>query len=58
MKKSIIKSFRFDLELCEFLQSLSNSNQFVIQILKDTQEFKDFQIKKEAMSEKNQPSLF
>ncbi|HEF3546552.1 TPA: hypothetical protein R9111_001749, partial [Campylobacter upsaliensis] len=48
MKKSIIKSFRFDLELCEFLQSLSNSNQFVIQILKDTQEFKDFQIKKEA----------
>lgn len=58
MKKSTIKSFRFDLEICEFLQSLSNSNQYVIQLIKDSEDFKNFLIKKAELDNKNQPSLF
>lgn len=58
MRNSAIKSFRFDLEICEFLQSLSNSNQYVIQLVKDSEEFKNFQIKKRTMDDKNQPTLF
>ncbi|NDJ28035.1 hypothetical protein CQA38_08455 [Campylobacter sp. MIT 12-5580] len=53
-----IKTFRVNQDLKDFLDSLENSNQFVIQLLKDTQEFKEFLHKKELMNDKNQPSLF
>ncbi|HED1153275.1 TPA: hypothetical protein R4O97_001676 [Campylobacter jejuni] len=49
---------RVDADLKAFLDSLTNANQFVIQVLKDTQEFKDFKRKLEALKDENQPSLF
>ncbi|EOI8655065.1 hypothetical protein ACMXEJ_001384 [Campylobacter jejuni] len=56
--KSNIHSLRVDPDLKAFLDSLTNANQFVIQVLKDTQEFKDFKKRLENLSDKNQPSLF
>lgn len=58
MKKSTIKSLRISLELNEFLQSLDNANQFVIQLIKECEEYKNFLIKKAELDNKNQPSLF
>ncbi|TKX33269.1 hypothetical protein [Campylobacter taeniopygiae] len=56
--KSNIHSLRVDADLKAFLDSLSNANQFVIQVLKDTQEFKDFLKKLENARDENQPTLF
>ncbi|EDP5802020.1 hypothetical protein FV933_08205 [Campylobacter jejuni] len=57
-QKSNIHSLRVDADLKAFLDSLTNANQFVIQVLKDTQEFKDFKRRLEALKDENQPSLF
>ncbi|EAI4327117.1 hypothetical protein [Campylobacter upsaliensis] len=56
--KSNIHSLRVDKELKMFLDNLTNANQFVIQILKDTQEYKIFKRKLDNLNDKNQPSLF
>ncbi|EAJ9123057.1 hypothetical protein ACTSAC_001755 [Campylobacter jejuni] len=56
--KSNIHSLRVDKELKMFLDSLTNANRFVIQILKDTQEYKIFKRKLDNLNDKNQPSLF
>lgn len=39
-QKSNIHSLRVDADVKAFLDSLTNANQFVIQVLKDTQELK------------------
>ncbi|EAI4209495.1 hypothetical protein C3V45_09510 [Campylobacter coli] len=53
-----IHSLRVEIIIKEFLSSLENANQFVIQLIKDNQEFKNFVMKKQARENKNQPSLF
>lgn len=53
-----IHSLRVENIVKEFLSSLENANQFVIQLIKDNQEFKNFVIEKQARDSKNQPSLF
>ncbi|EQA7630575.1 hypothetical protein ACX81E_001743 [Campylobacter coli] len=56
--KTQIHSLRVEIIIKEFLSSLENANQFVIQLIKDNQEFKNFIMKKQARENKNQPSLF
>lgn len=53
-----IKSIRVDSKIKEFLESLDNTNEFVIQLIKETQEFQKFLRELEARNNKNQPSLF
>lgn len=53
-----IKSIRVDSKIKEFLESLDNANEFVIQLIKENEEFKKFLRELEARNNKNQPSLF
>lgn len=53
-----IKSIRVDSKIKEFLEQLDNANEFVIQLLRETQEFQKFLRELEARNNKNQPSLF
>lgn len=41
-EQTYIKSIRVDKDTKEFLESLDNANLFVLQLLKDTDEFKKF----------------
>jgi hypothetical protein len=53
---TFIKSIRVDLDLKEFLENLPNANLFVLQLLKETDDFKKFIAQKKASE--NLPSLF
>lgn len=53
-----IKSIRVDSKIKEFLESLDNANEFVLQLLRENEEFKKFLRELEARNNKNQPSLF
>jgi hypothetical protein len=55
-EKTFIKSIRVNQEMKEFLEQLENANIFVIQLLLDTEEFKNF-IKNKKIKD-NTPSLF
>ncbi len=55
-KKSVIHSIRISKSLKEFLNSLDNANEFINQLLKNSDEYKKFLHKKEILE--NQPSLF
>ena len=41
-QQTYIKSIRVDKDTKEFLESLDNANLFVLQLLKDTDDFKKF----------------
>ncbi|AHE95248.1 hypothetical protein CFVI03293_A0123 (plasmid) [Campylobacter fetus subsp. venerealis cfvi03/293] len=46
-KKSVIHSIRISKSLKEFLNSLDNANEFINQLLKNSDEYKKFLHKKE-----------
>ena len=56
-EKTYIKSIRVNEDTKEFLESLDNANLFVLQLLKDTPEFKKFVGQKKADSGPNLFSL-
>ena len=47
-EKNYIKSIRVNQDTKEFLESLENTNFFVLQILEDTNEFKKFVANKKS----------
>lgn len=53
-----IKSIRVDSKIKEFLETLDNANEFVLQLLRETDDYKKFLADLEARNNKNQPSLF
>lgn len=53
-----IKSLRVDYKIKEFLEQLDNANEFVLQLLRENEEFQKFLRELEARNNKNQPSLF
>lgn len=53
--QTYIKSIRVDKDTKEFLESLDNTNLFVLQLLKDTDEYKKFIA---SNVDKDTPSLF
>ena len=55
-QKSVIHSIRISKSLKEFLNSLDNSNEFIKELLLNTDDYKKFLHKKEILE--NQPSLF
>ncbi|WP_096022315.1 hypothetical protein [Campylobacter lanienae] len=55
-KKSVIHSIRISKSLKEFLNSLDNANEFIKELLVNTDDYKNFLHKKEILE--NQPSLF
>ncbi len=52
------KTFRIDEILKEFLDSVENSNSFVVETLKNTIEFKEFLQHNNSKDDENQPNLF
>lgn len=53
---TFIKSIRVNEDIKDFLESLENANLFVLQLLKETEDYKNFlRLKKEN---ENLPSLF
>ncbi len=55
-EKTYIKSIRVNTDIKEFLESLENANIFVLQLLKDTEEYNKF-IQNKKLEDK-QPKLF
>ena len=53
-----IKSLRVDRETKLFLESLNNANEFVLQLLKDSNEYQKFLQKLKELENRNQPKLF
>lgn len=55
-ERSVIHSIRVSKTLKEFLNSLDNANEFIKELLLNTDDYKKFLHKKEILE--NQPSLF
>ncbi|MBR6611812.1 MAG: hypothetical protein IKK93_06140 [Campylobacter sp.] len=55
-EKSVIHSIRVSKTLKEFLNSLDNANEFIKELLLNTDDYKKFLHKKEILE--SQPSLF
>lgn len=56
LRPTFIKSIRVEKEHKEFLESLENANEFVIQQIENTEEYKQFLIKKKE--QENRVNLF
>lgn len=57
-RPTYIKSLRVDKETKEFLESLENANEFVIQLLQASDEYKQFLQDLRDKDLENQPKLF
>lgn len=57
-RPTFIKSLRVDTNTKLFLESIENYNQFVIQILQETPEYKKFLQALRDKEDQNQPRLF
>lgn len=57
-RPTYIKSIRVDKETKEFLESLDNANEFVIQLLQASDEYKQFLQDLRDKDLENQPKLF
>lgn len=55
-EKSVIHSIRVSKTLKEFINSLDNANEFIKELLLNTDDYKKFLHKKEILE--NQPNLF
>lgn len=57
-RPTYIKSIRVDKDTKEFLESLDNANEFVIQLLQTSDEYKQFLQDLRDKDLENQPKLF
>ncbi len=57
-RPTYIKSLRVDSETKQFLESLENANEFVIQLLQNTDDYKKFIRALREKENENQPKLF
>ena len=57
-RPTFIKSLRVDSETKQFLESLENANEFVIQLLQSTDDYKKFIKVLREKENQNQPKLF
>lgn len=57
-RPTFIKSVRIDFEMKQFLESLDNANEFVIQLIRETEDYKKFIQLLAEQDLKNQPRLF
>lgn len=57
-RPTYIKSLRVDKETKEFLESLDNANEFVLQLLQASDEYKQFLQDLRDKDLENQPKLF
>lgn len=57
-RPTYIKSLRVDKETKEFLESLENANEFVLQLLQASDEYKQFLQDLRDKDLENQPKLF
>lgn len=57
-RPTYIKSIRVDKETKEFLESLDNANEFVLQLLQASDEYKQFLQDLRDKDLENQPKLF
>lgn len=57
-RPTYIKSIRVDKDTKEFLESLDNANEFVIQLLQASDEYKQFLQDLRDKNLENQPKLF
>lgn len=57
-RPTYIKSLRVDSETKQFLESLENANEFVIQLLQNTDDYKKFIRALREKENQNQPKLF
>lgn len=57
-RPTYIKSLRVDKDIKEFLESLDNANEFVIQLLQASDEYKQFLQDLRDKDLENQPKLF
>lgn len=56
-RPTFIKSFRVEQDIKEFLESLENANDFLVLQIKNTEEYKQFLIKKQEQDLSKYPSL-
>lgn len=56
-RPTFIKSLRVEQDIKEFLESLENANDFVVLQIKNTEEYKQFIIKKQEQDLSKYPSL-
>lgn len=57
-RPTYIKSIRVDKDIKEFLESLENANEFVLQLLQASDEYKQFLQDLRDKDLENQPKLF
>lgn len=57
-RPTFIKSIRVDFETKQFLESLENANEFVLQLLQNTDDYKKFIRVLREKENQNQPKLF
>ncbi len=57
-RPTFIKSLRVDSETKQFLESLENANEFVIQLLQSTDDYQKFIKALREKENQNQPKLF
>lgn len=56
-RPTFIKSIRVEQDIKEFLESLENANDFLVLQIKNTEEYKQFIIKKQEQDLSKYPSL-
>ena len=56
-RPTFIKSLRVEQDIKEFLESLENANDFLVLQIKNTEEYKQFIIKKQEQDLSKYPSL-
>ncbi|BDB65819.1 hypothetical protein T36_2298 (plasmid) [Helicobacter cinaedi] len=57
-RPTYIKSLRVDSETKQFLESLENANEFVLQLLQNTDDYQKFIKALREKENQNQPKLF
>lgn len=57
-RPTFIKSLRIDSETKQFLESLENANEFVLQLLQNTDDYQKFIKVLREKEQENQPKLF
>lgn len=55
---TFLRTIRMSEDLKDFLKSLSNANEFVVSQIINTDEYKDFIVRKEELSNSRTKSLF
>ncbi|MCV3552473.1 hypothetical protein L8X40_08185 [Campylobacter sp. CNRCH_2013_0855] len=57
-KKTKTQGIKFPLEILTFLRSRDNMNSFIIEAIKSTQEWQNYEREIQAKKDENIPSLF